>query len=298
VDQPLMLPPGMSSMFIIEPLILNKKTDGCFIYYGEFIRLAILVYFGFGIQALFIYQIVSWDMLCVQDEEVISQILQIFCAFVFEIAVFSQIRKSFDMAFLLSLAPSASGQQHWDLASHLTSEGARGAVVTEGEINWLHAQVRRARGKPKEDTAEWSLKKMTIKYKMWAISGIAMPKLLLNVALSVVAGIWIPKSTTTEKLVLNTLAVNFIVEVDHLLYSAFVSDGQKQDLEHHTPIMRKVKVGRGWDRVCRWLVTAYLVPVVVVSGSVLIVNLEYQISSRCDQERSLFSIFSPFAHAD
>jgi hypothetical protein len=266
-------------MFIVEPLVLNKKADGPLIYYGEFIRCAALVYLGYVIQSYLIYEIWLMDLDCEWQGTDNSDLLEFVCVFVFEIAMFVEVRNACDIMFLLWVADSKGtgleslvGDATDEIGlGQLRTENRRGAVMTEeGNVGWLNSQMRRVRGKSREAaTAEWSLKSMTSAYKVWAMIFIALPKLVIGIFLAFVGGLWIPKSPTPEDIILNTLAMNFIVDIDPLMYGAFSSDAAKEDLDHMTPIQHYVT---NQSRKILWAMNAFVYPVAVLALSGFVIK--------------------------
>lgn len=277
----LTLPGSMSSMFIVEPLVLNKRVDGPLIYYGEFIRCAALVYLGYAIQSYMVYMIFLMDVDCAMEVPEKAAILEFVCVFVFEISMFVEVRNAANIVHLLWMAPTTSFGLEFILGEASTNSGsarenARGAVMTEGEVGWMHSQVRRVRGKKAEDTAQWSLKNMSEVYKAWSLLAIAGPKLLIGVCLALVGGIWIPQSPTPEDLILNTLAMNFIVDIDPLMYGAFTSEAAKEDLDHMTPIPHKI-TNKG--RKTLWAMNAFVYPLLVLLVSWGVVQLSKKVAA-------------------
>merc|ERR1719356_1015601 len=102
---------------------------------------------------------------------------------------------------------------------------------------------------------------MTKAYKVWAMLFIAAPKLAIGVCLAFVGGVWIPKSPNPEDLILNTLAMNFIVDIDPLMYGAFTSEAAKEDLDHMTPVEKSLTNA---NRKLLWAVNAFVYPLAVL----------------------------------
>merc|ERR1719230_1734884 len=79
---------------------------------------------------------------------------------------------------------------------------------------------------------QWNLDGMTKSFKVYCMCCVALPKLLIAVILSLIGGMYIKLTSSVENLVLNTLAVNFVVDIDEFLYQAFTSDATKGNLDN------------------------------------------------------------------
>merc|ERR1719145_104716 len=96
-----------------------------------------------------------------------------------------------------------------------------------------------------------------------------MPKLTIDLVLAYLGGVYIVESPDDEALLMNTLAVVFIAEIEELLYLAFTSDAMRHSLES----MRPVEVSMGnRQRLASWFTCSILFPVFTVLASLAVMD--------------------------
>lgn len=105
---------------------------------------------------------------------------------------------------------------------------------------------------------------ITRTYKFWSFFSIGIPKLAIAVLLGYYGGMYIAKSADQETMLLNTLAVMFVIDVDEILYEAFISDYTKDSLEHmkavEVPVSNSV-------RFSMWAMSTVVYPLIVLAAS-------------------------------
>lgn len=74
-----------------------------------------------------------------------------------------------------------------------------------------------------------------------------------------------------EDIVLNSLAVNFVLEIDNILYGCFISAGTKQAIEHMEPVEFEVT---DRARMVTWLVSTVFYPLVALAATFQLVVVQ------------------------
>merc|ERR1712014_276541 len=84
-----------------------------------------------------------------------------------------------------------------------------------------------------------------------------------------------------ESMIQNTLAVNFVLQVDRILYQAFTSEHTKASLSQMDPVIREVS---NRVRFMTWALNTVVYPLIVLTGTcVAVLFSKYQ---ECDSYRS------------
>merc|ERR1740139_685530 len=109
---------------------------------------------------------------------------------------------------------------------------------------------------------------ITLQYKVLMLCIIAVPKLVLSVLLALAGGNYIIGSPDRETLILNTLAITFIVEVDEFLYKAFTSPPVQEHLENSEPV---TVVLDSKDALIQWFFIAVVYWISVIFSSFFVV---------------------------
>lgn len=124
------------------------------------------------------------------------------------------------------------------------------------------------------DVKPWTLRGISRCYKMWSMLTIAIPKLALALILAMYGSEYIAKSGDQESMIQNTLAVNFVLQVDMILYHAFTSEHTKASLSHMDPVIRAVS---NRVRLLTWAMNTVVYPLMVLGGtSGVVLYLRYK----------------------
>jgi len=274
----LTVPESLYGMALAEPLALNLKHDGCLIFIIEFIRTYCMLALNYVIQGLFLYEIAQ----VVQDhygdgctDEHLY--LQLMCVFVFEVSIFHEFRNSCDLFCLLWHAPSSKYEQANKHAyDRILGLGANvgnspgGAILADeaGSTGRFGKAFRTFRPPAHPDIKPWTLRGFSRLYKVWSTLIIAVPKLALDLLLAMYGSEYIAKSGDREAMIQNTLAVNFVLQVDRILYQAFTSEHTKASLSHMDPVIREVS---NRVRFMTWAMNTVVYPLIVLTGTFAIV---------------------------
>merc|ERR1719469_1246399 len=98
---------------------------------------------------------------------------------------------------------------------------------------------------------------------------VGVPKLLIGLALSYVGGIYVMGSADREALILNTMALNFVIEVPQLLYKAFTSQYTQECVQNMEPIMVSMNEK---DALMMWVASTVIYPMLVFIFACFIVT--------------------------
>lgn len=146
-----------------------------------------------------------------------------------------------------------------------------GAVLaaenTEGRFSGMLKKLRPP-SSSSHDESQWKLDGIGGVFRTWSFFAVALPKLLLDILLAYVGGVYIMKSESQGDMVMSTLQVVFIADIDFVLYRAFTSNVIKFNLAH----MKTVDVElSNRTRVAMWFSSSVLCPLVTVAASAMIV---------------------------
>merc|ERR1712194_479575 len=93
---------------------------------------------------------------------------------------------------------------------------------------------------------------------------VALPKMTLAVALCWIGGRYILGSADEETLVLNTLAVEFIVDIDEIIYQAFTSQSVQENVDNSDAVSVQVS---NLDLKIMWVLNMLLLGVVFCASA-------------------------------
>lgn len=222
------LPETLYGLIIAEPLQLDVNVDGMFIFITELLRSMFLLLVNYTIQALFLLQFYAIN--AGKGEEGCAsglESLRVLCVFVFCVSSFLEIRDSENMLFGLWACPT---KEPGHSPAHAAGQ-AHGAVMeAEASNTWNPAARMNVWLKRKTEGTGWTLDNMTKSYKAFAIFVIVLPKLAIALSVAYVGSVYILKSGDAESMILNTLAVLFVVDIDEFIYNTFTPASMKSQL--------------------------------------------------------------------
>ena len=101
----------------------------------------------------------------------------------------------------------------------------------------------------------------------------AIPRMLICLLLGFIGAIYIGRSESQEAMLLNTLAVLFVLDIDDAIYNVFTSGSLKVHMEHIKPIILHPTNN---DRLIAFFFASFIFPVLVVALSVVIVEKDVE----------------------
>lgn len=257
------LPENIYGLVIAEPLQLDRNVDGLFIFSMELMRVFVLLGINYFLQLSLIQQLMSindakeyWAEECGHH----FLVLQIICIFVFVISIFAEVRETMDMMHGLYHAENwSAGFLHINayVQPHMHETGGAVLEAETPKGPWqLSHFVRKKFGSDKT----WTLDHITRLYKCWCFVVVCIPKLGIGVFLVYVGSHYILVSQDSETLLLNTLVVNFVVDIDEFMYHTFTSPVIKMKLGN----IKGIDLQPTNERLLlHWLSTAVFGPVLV-----------------------------------
>jgi len=295
------VPTSLCAMAIVELACLNRHADGAMLYCAETLRVAFMLFLSYLLTAFFIAQLgqmVGEQFSTGERECNMNFALLIFsCVFVFEVSMLKDFEKCLNLAKLLyfaegqapqkyakvDTAPPAEGSGSGGITSHLTllrprsapteappkmGTGAILAQEEEGRAGSLASRfVARVRNQTSDKELDqhgikrWSLKGTSCCYRLSCVVLVILPKCCLDLMLAYLGGLFVASTGEANDMLLNTLAVVFVAEIDEMMYAAFTSSAMRFNLENMESARMNLDNRR---RVAMWLFHSLMVPVVVV----------------------------------
>lgn len=270
------IPATLYGMVLLEPKYLSLKTDGSFIWIFENLRIWCLLLLNYVVQALFVCELAR-----LQPAEAMScsnsvALLQFACLFVYEVSMVSELRGSFDIFQILWNATplgNVNSVENYILVN-TGRKTQTGAIMTHDcnavarQNEGLFDKLKRTRQKVLSPTRKnWSLNHISKCYKFGMFLLVAVPRLALCLILCWIGARYIMGSPDAETLILNTLACEFVVGIDELIYMAFTSPPLQENVENAESVT--VKIGNA-DRMIIWFCNIMLVAVVFTVCVVLV----------------------------
>lgn len=261
------LPESIYGLVIAEPLQLDRKVDGAFIYWTELIRCYVLLLINYTVQGILMYKIweINMDKEGEQCDESLRS-LQNVCVFIFCISVFSEVRDACSLLYGLYQCPTISAH---DIYNAAPTSGGHGAVLEAdtGGMNFLGKMNVWAK---KKHVTQWTLDRMSPKYKALAFGLVGFPKLIIPVALTIVGGNYIMRSEDAETMILNTLAVLFIIDIDEFLFNTFTTTPMKHQLANMKEITVEVSNAQ---RFMGFVFSSFVFPALIVAATAMMVQM-------------------------
>jgi hypothetical protein len=316
------IPADLSGFVVVIPLQLNLEVDGVLLTCAELFRSYFLLFLSYGVQAVFLYQIALIDEDKAGNcDDGRLYFLSLICVFTFTVSIFEEANEIKNLAVTLYKCPSrqefytrltevcgvadqatiptALRNEDGARSPRRCAEGPPGMDTKHGAI--LEAEREAAKSakslmdhmshfarmlKPgqraHEVLDEWTLDGMTWQWKAWSFVVVVLPRILLTVALFCVGAFYIMRSGDKGQMIMNTLAVNFIVDIDDQLYKVFTSGSLKVHMENVKPIPLHPT---NMDRLVSFLFASIVSPALAVGISVGFVSIELE---RCKSKGSFF----------
>eukprot|EP00746_Dinoflagellata_sp_MGD_P040598 gnl/MRDRNA2_/MRDRNA2_19811_c0_seq1.p1 gnl/MRDRNA2_/MRDRNA2_19811_c0~~gnl/MRDRNA2_/MRDRNA2_19811_c0_seq1.p1 ORF type:complete len:301 (-),score=37.16 gnl/MRDRNA2_/MRDRNA2_19811_c0_seq1:79-981(-) len=277
------VPCNLYGLAVVEPLQLDRHIDGFVIYFMELSRLVFLLCLNYATQLAFIrriaqiiqgdseqqaYEYQFWGRADCSDE---TYKLQLICVFVFCVTTFAELRETCDLANALYHCPvkgykwipsldagrafGAVGKQ-----GVLEVDAAEDSAAKGGVANVLHAAFGAVGEEDKLEEKEannWNFRAMTKRYKVAIMICIVIPKLIIGLLLTYIGAAYILHSDDPETLILNTMAVNFVLDIDEYFYSSFTSNSVRNRLAECHEIVLNFS---NWERLASFLFLDLLLP--------------------------------------
>mmetsp|Transcript_38389 Transcript_38389/g.99305 ORF Transcript_38389/g.99305 Transcript_38389/m.99305 type:complete len:309 (+) Transcript_38389:104-1030(+) len=277
----LCVPTGLYGMAIAEPAALDRRLDGNFMFFVELARTFSMLCLHYLVTSLFLVQV--WRM---GREREITEcsgrllLLEFGCVFLFEVRMLVDVKKSIGIMSLLWAAPSpppttasglpvSSGKTYFSMRNAPPKHGAVYQAETAAEdggglLTQMFRKVRRG----SSSEPQWKMDGISRRYRVWSLLTVGLPSLLLQVVLGYLGGVYIIRSPNDSEMVMNTLAVVFVAEVEEFLYVAFTSDSMRYNLEH----MRTVEVHlSNRHRIMGWFMSSIVNPLLTFSAAACLV---------------------------
>lgn len=249
-------------MVIAEPLHLNRKTDGLFVCLVELVTCYGALAVNYFLQAWLLYEISGVNNNKMDEKSKCPEglILQFVCVFIFETAIFNEVRSSMDLFSLLYYAEA--GQDGY------SEQGSGAVLVEEKRTSTFQMLFKKVRPTPPPGMPQWNLHDITRKYKIWSTLICALPKLMVAGLLAYEGGLFIALCHSVDDIVLNTLAVNFIVDIDEILYMSFTSKATQCALENAEAVGIEMT---NKTRLAHWFCNTFVYPITVFCFSAWVV---------------------------
>merc|ERR1719343_1306552 len=103
----------------------------------------------------------------------------------------------------------------------------------------------------------WSISEVSVRFKVLCVVCIALPKLLVDITLAYLGGLYVVLTQDPGDMLMNTLSLVFVVEIDNLMYMAFTSDAMRSNLEHMRPVLVHLNNNL---RIATWLGASVVSP--------------------------------------
>jgi len=260
------VPENLYGMAIVAPAQGNWKHDGIMLYL-ELLRVYMTLCFNYIILGLFILEIHKLDNGGHVDCSLSSSVLEMVCVFVFEARMLLDILES---ASLISILYFASAPKEGFTRARDASPGGGVVLEHEAKKSWLS----KISGSSKQLENVWDLDGISYRFRAFSLLFVALPKVVLAVTIAYVGGVYIIKSPDQATLVMNTLAVVFLSEIDEILYQAFTSEAIRRKLRDVQLLeIPLTNTKRFW----LWFMSAIIYPALMVAGTLFVMaHARYQ----------------------
>lgn len=285
----LMVPECIHGLLIAENVALDRKVDGSIIFFGELFKNYLLLAANYFVQGYLLYVIWRVDREIIkpddswwgppdcEDDHHIP--LKLVCVFVFEVSVFTDLKVCALLCSILWNVTTKLGNTFTLLEREDVDAG--GAILaarvhTPRRQSKMEAMFKRVRPRPPVGMKQWDLVTMTRIFKVASFAIVAFPKTLVGVVLGYYGGLFVAEQKGIEDLIMNALAMGFILNVDTFMYTAFTADVTKDNLRHMKPVMLQITNNERWSM---WLFSTILYPIVVISATCFIVHRSTMLSA-------------------
>jgi len=267
----LSVPAGLYGMAIAEPAQLNRKLDGTLMCFVENVRVQGILWMNYLLIGLFLMQI--WKMtqqLWMADCSGRLLLLEFGCVFLFEVRMLDEVRKALAIMSLLWAAPKERESQYSNARDCSPSAGAifEKEAAPEPQSGLFMRSLKKIRrmgssaANSSSDLMQWKLDGIGRCYRLFCMLNVAIPVLLLSLATAYLGGLYILRSGSDAEMVMNTLAVEFVANIEQFLYMAFTSDAVRYSVETMKPVEVDLT---NRQRVFGWFSSSILCPMVIIA---------------------------------
>ncbi|CAK0823520.1 unnamed protein product [Prorocentrum cordatum] len=266
----LYVPCDLYGLFVVEPLQLDASIDGWTIVSLAMMRAFVFIALNFSIQVLYVVRIhrMSVDM---QDQQWCHEhsCMQVVCVFVFGISICSELRGCADFLLLVVRCP-ASGSGYAGIGDGPDRPQRHGAVLSQEAVErpgGLRARIANwaKRSSAVDQTRVWTLGSLDHRWKAVCFLFVGVPRVVICCLLANSGARFIVRS---PDIIVDTVAVLFVVDVAAFMYSAFTTNAVKQQLEMVQPLECYPCNTR---RLVSFLFVNFAYPVLLVCFSVAVV---------------------------
>jgi len=162
---------------------------------------------------------VRWYLCSPQvDGDSDSQILRKLCVIAFVLWLFKDLRQTYEIAMLILKLPNQAGK--WMVMK----------MVTESSM----VQLDKKGFLEHEDEAEieWQIDAMELQWKIITSVFIIIPKFMVAVALCYYGSVWLLNTTERSDLILNAVALVFVLELDEAVFAAVMSSDTQTKMDN------------------------------------------------------------------
>lgn len=210
------LPETLYSIAILAPFETDREDLGwheasCFSWcFGLLLWLLfilphlVLTYINIGVQAAFIYYIRDVTETEKDGDCLVEVHLVIASLIIFSAIIFGDLKETLGMFAYVLYFPTTSKHTELTYTIRVDDQGNKHTSIKSGMLPW---------------------------YKVYVTVTLLLPKLALAITLLMYGTKYICYSKTKEELILNTVAVTFILEIDEFLYRTTASGYQKERLQ-------------------------------------------------------------------
>jgi hypothetical protein len=265
-------------LFVAEPLQLDASIDGWTIVFLAMIRSFFFIALNFTIQMLYVVR-VHHAARAMQGQQCTNEqsYMQVVCVFVFGISICSELRGCVDFQALVVRCPvSGVGSGYMVIGRGSDVSNGHGAVLSQERVerpsgerasgfrariaNW----VKRS-SVIDDKTHVWTLDSMSHGWKAVCLLFVGIPRFLICCLLAKAGAGYIVRS---DQIIVDTVAVLFVVDIATFIYSAFTTNAVKQQLEMVQPVEWRPSNTR---RFVSFLFVNFVYPVLLVCFSVAFV---------------------------
>jgi len=286
----LLVPESIYGMAVAEPSALSLKCDGKIIVFGELFHCYTMLALNYGVQTYFLYSIALVDFAISQQGADANDgwfapeyyecmthnlMLKVLCVFIFMVTVFEDMKESVNLTYLLWYAQPPKPDTFEPLKQTDVDEPVEGGAILAAardetprgdkkkRINAMFQKAQHPVG-----LKRWSMDGVSTNFRVLSFLVVVVPKTIICVALAYYGGLYVADQQTLEDMFLNTLAVNFIVQVDEILFAAFTPEASKDQLTHMKPVSLEIT---NKSRFRMWLFSSVMHPALTLGVTVFVV---------------------------
>lgn len=294
-EETIEVPSNLYGLFLVEPLQMNPGADGWVVIVLVFCRAWFFILVTYFVQATYIVRlhVINKEIEGGQCEHDLH--LQVVCIFVLAAAGFQELREIMDFGSLLYWLEVKSFGESLEY-----TRMAQGEVFNKEETLKKEKQgyfgFRAAMSKManrdgnrrfSHDGKVWQLQGCPRAWKAICVIVIVIPRLVIIAALFRFATGFLVRAEE-EKMVVDTVAALFILEIAGFIFGAFTTN----EVKSHLSAMEGVKkVTSQWQRIATFMFVQFLYPLLCVS---IAVGTVYYLRDHCDDESKFFDLLTDF----